>query len=215
MKLHLGCGARYLPGYVNIDFPASSRPVQAGPAADVEADILSLRYAPGSIDEVRLHHVFEHFTRPIACALLASWHSWLRTGGALRLEVPDFRRTALACLNPLSGPKAKMVARRHLFGSHEEFWAVHCEGYGPSDLKSMLGAFGFRVVRVGRNAWKGTYNVEVAAVKEDVAPAATDFEGRASAYLRGFLVDDGETETRILDAWLAIFRDQMGKSFAG
>ncbi len=214
MRLHLGCGQRYLPGYQNVDFPAASRPAQEAPVADVEADILSLRYPGGSVGEVRLHHVFEHFTRPVACGLLASWHSWLVPGGILRVEVPDFRRTALASLNPFGGIRSKGVARRHIFGSHEAPWAVHCEGYGPGDLEQVLRAFAFRVVRTSRNAWKGTYNVETVAVRGEDFLLMDEFERRAAAYLRGFLVDDSATEARILDAWIGIFRDQLERSFA-
>jgi hypothetical protein len=180
MKLHLGCGERYFPGYLNIDFPAASRPAQAAPVADLEADIRSLRYPAGSIAEVRLHHVFEHFTRPVACGLLASWHSWLAPGGILRVEVPDFRRTAIAYLNPLSRGRARSVARRHIFGSHESPWAVHCEGYGPVELKSMIETFGFRAVRVARNGWKGTYNVEVFA-ERGVDPLSKEELGKSAS----------------------------------
>jgi hypothetical protein len=215
VKLHLGCGERYFPGYLNIDFPAASRSAQSAPVADLEADILSLRYPAASIAEVRLHHVFEHFTRPVACGLLASWHSWLATGGILRVEVPDFRRTALAYLNPLSHGRSRSVARRHIFGSHEAPWAVHCEGYGPGDLKSMVEAFGYRTVRVARNGWKGTYNVEVIAEKETYPLSEADLGERAYSYLGAFLLDGSGTEARILERWIGIFREQVGRSFAG
>ena len=79
-KLHLGCGQRYLEGYVNIDFPAAEHTVQEQSVADRHADLLCLSYPAGSIDEIRLHHVFEHFDRHTACALMASWQSWLKVG---------------------------------------------------------------------------------------------------------------------------------------
>jgi predicted SAM-dependent methyltransferase len=65
-KLHLGCGQRHLEGYINIDFPASEHSVQDKSVADIQADITQLSYPASSIDEVRLHHVFEHFPRPVA-----------------------------------------------------------------------------------------------------------------------------------------------------
>src|SRR6185369_2221030 len=114
MKLHLGCGQRYLDGYINIDFPSSSHSIQETSVADLHADILSLHYPEKSVEEIRSHHVFEHFPRPIACALLAGWYLWLKEGGLLRIEVPDFRRTAQRLLNPFLSFKKRAVAERHL-----------------------------------------------------------------------------------------------------
>ena len=82
MKLHLGCGQIYLNGYVNIDYPLTEHTVQQASVADEFCDLTNMHYKAGSIEEVRLHHVFEHFPRAQAIALLASWHSWLQRGGA-------------------------------------------------------------------------------------------------------------------------------------
>ena len=93
LKLHLGCGERYLSGYVNIDLPTTEHSVQTRTKVDVEADITTLRYESGSIAEIRLHHVLEHFARPTALRLLMQWYDWLVEGGVLVLETPDFERT--------------------------------------------------------------------------------------------------------------------------
>ena len=102
MKLHLGCGETYLEGYQNIDYLPSKHTVQTKGRADEYADIRELAYAPASVEEIRLHHVFEHFTRPVALALLTAWNAWLEPGGTLRIEVPDFDRTARRVLWPLT-----------------------------------------------------------------------------------------------------------------
>jgi hypothetical protein len=81
IKLHLGCSQKYLESYTNIDFPLTEHSVQTKSIADEHHDILGLSYPVGSIDEVRLHHVFEHFDRPTACALIASWGTWLKEDG--------------------------------------------------------------------------------------------------------------------------------------
>ena len=94
MKLHLGCGQRYLQGYLNIDYPLSEHSIQQTSVADQFANLLELRCMPSTIEEVRLHHVFEHFTKAVACALLASWNSWLTHDGVVHIEVPDFEETA-------------------------------------------------------------------------------------------------------------------------
>ena len=86
MKLHLGCGERYLEGYINIDYPPEQHTVQQNTKVDHYADITKLNYPENSIDEVRLHHVFEHFDRATALALLCNWHTWLKPGGKLLIE---------------------------------------------------------------------------------------------------------------------------------
>ena len=109
MKLHLGCGEIHLDGYLNIDYPPASHAVQTKSAADEYHNILELAYPANSIEEIRLHHVFEHFTRASALGLLAGWWTWLVPGGLLRIEVPDFDRTAWAVLSPFTPKKKKMI----------------------------------------------------------------------------------------------------------
>jgi len=214
MKLHLGCGQRYLEGYVNIDFPISFHTAQTESVADLHADISTLRYPAQSVSEVRLHHVFEHFPRPVACGLLACWFSWLRPGGVLRVEVPDFFRTAGAMLNPLTSYRRKAVAERHLFGSHEAPWAVHCEGYTTAMLKAMLAEFGFHAVTVNRNSWCGTYNIEAISSRGTASLAKAEFTALASGYLRNFLLNGEASELRIHEVWMASFSDQLEKGWA-
>jgi hypothetical protein len=212
MKLHLGCGQHYLDGYVNIDFPSSAHTVQERIVADLESDILELRYQAESIEEIRLHHVFEHFPRPIACSLLACWFSWLKQGGIIHIEVPDFQRTSLVLLNPFASFKNKAVAERHLFGSHEAHWAVHCEGYSSWLMAAMLESFRFRVSKVRRNSCKGTFNFEILANKSAAVAGREDFEEVSRTFLRNFLVDD--SEQRLLDVWMEKYRSQVERSWA-
>jgi hypothetical protein len=211
MKLHLGCGQYHLEGYVNIDFPLSSHTAQRKSVADEHADITSLRYPPESVEEVRLHHVFEHFTRPVACALLASWHSWLVPGGTLHIEVPDFGRTAINMLNPLASMKSRLVAERHIFGSHEAHWAHHFEGYTHRTLSHMLGLFGFKVIWTNNSSWKGTYNIEIKA-RKDVVIADDVFESVAREFLHLHLLDN--SEERLLEQWMLGYSEQIKTSFA-
>jgi predicted SAM-dependent methyltransferase len=205
MRLHLGCGQRYLEGYLNIDFPSREHTVQTTSVADLHADLCTLRYPSGTIDEIRLHHVFEHFPRPIASALLAVWHSWLRPGGILHLEVPDFARSAAVILDRWSSPQAKAVAERHLYGSHEAAWAVHCEGYTPAMLKAFVAVFGFKTEQVQNKSWQGTHNVELIARRDENTYCLTEFQKRAEEYLRLFLLDGSPGEKAMLGGWMEAF----------
>ena len=211
MKLHLGCGERYLEGYVNIDFPPSEHTVQSKSVADRHVDILALQYSPGMIDEIRLHHVFEHFTRPVACALVAGWNMWLKPGGILHIEVPDLDRTARVMTNRFKPMKNRLLAERHIFGSHEASWAAHLEGYTPDSLTFFLKNFGFKAINIKKNRWKGTYNFELRLRKLEKNIKKDDLEKASRDFLSNFLVDDTPGEKKLLDVWMDSYREQFDK----
>jgi predicted SAM-dependent methyltransferase len=213
MKLHLGCGQRYFNGYINIDYPLTEHSAQQTSVADEFANLFELCYTEGSVDEVRLHHVFEHFSRAQACALLVSWNSWLKVGGILHIEVPDFKRTAQAAISSFSSSCKKFVALRHIFGSQEAHWAVHYQGYSKFLLVNILETFGFKIKKVSYNNWKGTYNIEIIAVK---ALEITESEGykATTKYLSQYMVSNVESEQTLLKTWLGEYEKQLEKTFA-
>lgn len=51
MRLHLGCGQRYLDGYVNIDLPQSAHIVPVRREPDRYADIADLRFEKSTVDD--------------------------------------------------------------------------------------------------------------------------------------------------------------------
>ena len=211
-RLHLGCGQRYFEGYVNIDYPLTEHTVQTTSVADEFHDLLALNYAPSSIDEIRLHHVFEHFTRAQAAALLGSWNAWLKRGGILHIEVPDVERTARAAFGMLAGEKALYVGLRHIFGSQEAHSAVHYEGYSKKTLTRFLERFGFSIQKVLQEKWKDTYNISVIAKKErdlDLSSA----RAAAKEHLSQYMVDDGQSESVMLEVWLRDLDAQLNKTF--
>ncbi len=213
MKLHLGCGQRYFEGYVNIDYPLSEHSVQQTSVADEFANLFELRYKTGEVDEVRLHHVFEHFSRAQASALLAGWNSWLKTGGILHIEVPDFERTAKAVLSSFSGNKAKSVGLRHIFGSQEAHWALHFEGYTPKRLKRLLALYGFDVKKTDLVKYLDIYNVTVIAEKKK-SFTREEFAKISREYLSEFMVADVPSEQVLLDTWMKDYETQVERSFA-
>ncbi len=213
MKLHLGCGQRYLEGYVNIDYPLTEHSVQQKSVADELADLKELRYKSGSVDEVRLHHVFEHFSRATACAFLAGWNSWLKQGGTVRIEVPDFEKTGKVALSKWSSLKEKSVAIRHIFGSQEAHWAVHYQGYTPTSLSAFVKQFGYKAEGINKNSHLGTYNIEIIASKAK-AISKDDFLKITADYLSNFLVDFSESEKLMLETWIQEYKMQVDKTFA-
>lgn len=87
MKLHLSCGGRKLPGFVNINNRSCVEP-------DEVMDVARLDYDDGSVDLIYASHVLEHFPRDETLKVLREWHRVLRPEGLLRVSVPDFARIA-------------------------------------------------------------------------------------------------------------------------
>ncbi len=140
LRLHLGCQGKYLEGYVNIDLPQDEHPVESA-KVDLYSDVRDLIYPSGTVDEIRLHHLFEHFTRQEALLLLARWHSWLKMGGEVFIETPDFEESSRKFL---SGTREdQFVLARHIFGSHEAKWAYHLDYWSEDKFRYVLGVFGF------------------------------------------------------------------------
>lgn len=84
MKLHLGCGKNYLPGWINVDLFSTVQ-------ADVYADITALPFEREAFDLIYASHVLEHVHRHTVVATLGHWRDLLKPGGVLRLAVPDFQ----------------------------------------------------------------------------------------------------------------------------
>lgn len=214
MKLHLGCGQVHLDGYVNIDYPLTEHTVQQKSVADEFHDLTDMRYKAGTIEEVRLHHVFEHFPRTQAIALLASWHSWLEKNGRVHIEVPEFDATAEIFFNPNAASKDRHVAIRHIFGSNEAAWAVHYDGWNEWRFRELFEVFGFKTESVLRNEYLATRNIEVIARKNQKTPSKDKLIDTAREYLHQFTVNDSEFETRLLEIWLKDFKTQLRKTIA-
>lgn len=87
MKLHLGCGPRYIPGFVHVD-------AQAAPHVDIVGPVERLPMGDNSVSLIYASHVLEHFGRLEYKAVLKEWFRVLKPGGILRLSVPDFAACA-------------------------------------------------------------------------------------------------------------------------
>jgi len=214
VKLHLGCGQVYLEGYINIDYPLDNHTVQQESVADEFADLAKLRYKRKTIDEVRLHHTYEHFPRHIAVALLASWHTWLKRGGVLHIEVPDFDETAKVALNHKSTDREKKIALRHIFGSNEAFWATHYEGWSVGRLTELIKLYGFKNIKVEQTSYLATRNVTIIAKKGMGEIDKKKAHQIARKYLKNFTLDESEFELSLLQIWLDEFDAQFAKTSA-
>ena len=151
LRLHLGCGEQHFDGYVNIDHPAEQHNVMTV-TADYQADITQLDFPPQSVDEIRLHHVFEHFNRVTALAMLITWQQWLKLGGKLYIETPDLMGSAAILVSDVPWA-VKMGTVRHLAGDQAASWAYHVDHWFPERYQHTLQRLGFGQVQAGTSRW--------------------------------------------------------------
>jgi|GEM_PF-354495 len=211
LKLHLGCGENHLDGYVNLDHPPDAHTTQATVAADAFADLQTLSFPPEALDEVRLHHVFEHFDRAVSLALLIRWHEGLKVGGRLHLETPD----VMGCAKELLGPssyQSKQAILRHMFGSHEATWAYHLDGWYPEKFQDVLSKLGFSVEC---RTWQWSHepylaNVEVFATKQ-AHLSRESLLAAADMILQDAMVANVESERLMHTQWGWNLRRALGE----
>jgi len=166
LRLHLGCGETHFDGYANIDFPPSKHSVM-NVKADIFADMTKLSFPRQSVDEIRLQHVFEHFSRVHALALLVHWHEWLKIGGILHLETPDIEGCAKIFSSDVPF-RSKMKIVRQLAGDQTDSWGFHVDHWFAERFEHTLTAMGFEIVAIESRALeKDPYlsNVVVVAKK--------------------------------------------------
>lgn len=208
LKLHLGCGENHMNGYLNIDYPASEHTVQVHSGADIFADLTKIKFPSQSVDEVRSHHVFEHFDRPTALALLCKWYDWLKVGGNIVIETPDFDASIKMLVTNQYPYKAKQSIMRHVFGSHEADWAIHCDGWYQEKFYHTLTALGFDNVTFEFTQWQLTRNIIVRAQKTSHKATAT-IQQRAHGLLRDSMVDNSSSEEKMWAIWRHNFAATM------
>jgi predicted SAM-dependent methyltransferase len=88
LKLHLGCGRKFIPGFVHIDALQYNHVDHCQQVGELG------NFANGSVSLIYACHVLEHFSRWQYLKVLCEWHRVLKPGGVLRLSVPDFAACA-------------------------------------------------------------------------------------------------------------------------
>jgi len=86
IKLHIGCGERYIPGFIHVD-------IRKFPHIDYIASVDKLdMFQDKSVDLVYSCCLLEHFKICQIEDVLKEWYRVLKPGGILRLSVPDFEK---------------------------------------------------------------------------------------------------------------------------
>lgn len=106
-KLHFGSGADIKPGFINIDMDGR---------ADIFLDARNALNIPdNSIEYIYSSHFVEHLEHEELLAHLRECQRVLRSGGILRLGVPDFAKVFAAYC---AGDKEFLDSRKAVLGSH-------------------------------------------------------------------------------------------------
>lgn len=134
VKLHLGCGKRYLPGYINIDI--------SSPIADLHCDVRRLPYPDEYVDEIYACHILEHFGRHEFKDVLREWGRVLVKNGKMYISVPDLEASFAYYekhkdLTPLIG---------QFYGGQRDEYDHHKIGFTFGFLGGILGELGFSEV---------------------------------------------------------------------
>lgn len=142
-RLHLGCGKRYIPGFIHIDLDAFDH-------VDYRVSIDRLpMFGDDSVDEIYCCHAFQYFDRTEAAGVLAEWRRVLRPNGVLRLSVPDVR--SLIAVYQTTGELGRMLGP--LYGkipvetADGEMYFYHRTTYDLVSMTTLLESTGFHGVR--------------------------------------------------------------------
>jgi hypothetical protein len=130
---------------------------------------------------------------------LIDWFDWLKPGGKLVIETPDFKRCARS-FAIRRNPAKQALLLRHVFGSHEASWAVHYDGWYRGKFNLVLRELGYTGLSFKRTGWRGTFNLTVTAFKPENGPSRTDRVAAAERLLALSLVDRS-AEERLLAVW--------------
>ncbi|MDH4316866.1 MAG: methyltransferase domain-containing protein, partial [Desulfobulbaceae bacterium] len=97
--LNLGCGGRYHPAWINVDFTAT------GPGVVAHDLMQPLEFDDDTFDAVYHSHVLEHMPKRYAPVFLGECLRVLKPGGILRVVVPDLESAAQEYLQQLQKAK--------------------------------------------------------------------------------------------------------------
>lgn len=155
IKLHLGCGKRYIPGFVHVD-------LDDYPHIDLRHGIERLpSIADDSVRLIYCCHALEYFDRTEAQAVLGEWRRVLIPGGILRLAVPDFAALVTVyqqggTLDRVLGP---LYGRMEIAGRRFTRTIYHRTVYDFAALAALLESAGFVAIR--RYDWRQTEHRDV------------------------------------------------------
>ena len=137
MKLHLGCGRRYLPGYVHIDVCDEKH-------IDIKMDIRKLiGIDDESVEDIYASHVLEHFDRREIFDILCEWNRVIKPGATIHIAVPNFE----ACVEQYNQRKYLPELIGLICGGQKDMYDMHKMIFDQQLLTKFLEESGFTNVK--------------------------------------------------------------------
>ena len=135
LRLHLGSGWRYLPGWQHLDITKRDHIDFVGSVSELS------QFDQDSVDVIYASHLLEYFDASEAVEVLSEWRRVLRLGGEIYLAVPDFK--ALLKIYERTDDISKILGP--LFGKMESDVGTiyHRTVYDKSSLIAVLEQVGF------------------------------------------------------------------------
>ncbi len=137
IKLNLGCGSKYKPGYINIDKYNKD-------VADEIYDIDNLPFESNTIDLIEADQLIEHFDYIHSKYILSDWFRILIPSGKLILETPDLEKSFEKLVaEDLDNQK---ITLRWIYGIDSR-GMQHKTGFTYKLIKELLEEIGFGNIR--------------------------------------------------------------------
>jgi predicted SAM-dependent methyltransferase len=134
LKIHLGAGPINIQGWINID-------ARDYPHTHLVANNFSLaEFVDGSISEIYMCHVLEHFSFVEADLLLRNFKKKLCVGGLIRISVPSFD----SLIDTYLGNNKNIdFVKMALMGGQDYEFNFHKSIYNYQSLKKLLEESGY------------------------------------------------------------------------
>lgn len=144
LKLNVGCGPVHLPGYLGVDLYAD--------CADRRDDARTLAtFADGSVDEVYASHLLEHLGRFGGQLAVNTWFRVLRSGGELRVILPDIAYSIRRWLSAYDAHRDPYGFKSQcLWGVQSDPGQYHTWGYTEESLRFTVRGAGFQGIEIER-----------------------------------------------------------------
>ena len=144
IKLHLGCGEKFIPGFLHLDTRKFSH-------VDYVTSVDKLdMFRNDSVDLIYACHLLEHFKRNDTEKVLKEWYRVLKPGGILRIAVPDFEKLVEVYLKY----KDLKLILGPLIGRQDYPENIHYRIFDFATLSEILKNVGFK--EVYRYDWRKT-----------------------------------------------------------
>jgi len=151
-KLHLGCGNKFIPGFIHVDVVKFEH-------VDIITNIDNLfMVEDDSVDLIYACHVLEHFNRLKIKNVLLEWRRVLKPGGILRLAVPDFEKCGKlytegkVTLNEIHGL---------IMGGQTYLYNFHYTIFDFETLRNDLIEVGFKSENICKWNWRNTEHAHI------------------------------------------------------